>query len=161
MRRDFDALLAKYPDFERRDRLADGYAALGADLFRRDQLSASVAAYRRALRLAPAAANANRWQAQVAFVSAEYSLTRGVVDLAGYTRALELDPTLHAAHDAIERLSGTRTQHVRDMRRLAAVLAFALLLACVVILLRRTPADRRSRTDAASPLAETESEPSS
>jgi tetratricopeptide (TPR) repeat protein len=160
MRRDFDALLAKYPDFERRDRLAAGYAALGEQLFRRDRLSASLAAYRRALRLAPETADAKRWQAQVAFVSAEYSLTRGVVDLTGYTRALELDPNLRQAREAIERLSGTRTRHVRDMRRMAAVLALVLLLTCVVILLRRTPTDRASATDATSTLPETESEPS-
>jgi hypothetical protein len=141
--------------------LAAGYAALGTDLFHRDQLSASVAAYRRPVRLARGAPEANRWRAQVAYVSAEYLLTRGVVDLAGYTRALELDANLRDARDAIDRLSGTRTQHVRDMPPLAAVLARALLLACVVILLRRAPADRLSNTGAASPLSETESEPSS
>jgi tetratricopeptide (TPR) repeat protein len=160
MRRDFDALLAKYPDFERRDELAAGYAALGEHLFRHDQLSASLAAYRRALRLAPETVDAKRWQAQVAFVAAEYSLTRGVVDLTGYKRALQLDPSLREARDAIERLSGTRTRHVRDMRRMAAVLAFVLLLGCVVILLRRTPTDRTSRAHATSTLPETESEPS-
>lgn len=142
MRHQYDALLAKYPDFERRDRLAEGYAALGADLFRRDSLAAALAAYRRALRLAPEALTAKHWQARVAFVSAELSLTRGVVDLTGYTRALALDPQLREARDAIERLSGTRTQHARDMKRLAALAALVLLLACVVLLLRRAPTDR-------------------
>ncbi|HET6333823.1 MAG TPA: hypothetical protein VFG30_11465 [Polyangiales bacterium] len=160
MRRDYDALLAKYPDFEHRDRLAEGYAVLAADLFRHDSLAASLATYRRALRLAPEAPTAKQWSARVAFVSAELSLTRGVVDLTGYTRALALDPQLREAHDAIERLSGTRTQHERDMKRLAALIAFALLLTCVVLLLRRAPTDRADVAAGAAALAETESEPS-
>jgi tetratricopeptide (TPR) repeat protein len=160
MRRDYDALLAKYPDFEHRDRLAEGYAVLAADLFRHDSLAASLATYRRALRLAPEAPTAKQWSARVAFVSAELSLTRGVVDLTGYTRALALDPQLREAHDAIERLSGTRTQHERDMKRLAALIAFALLLTCVVLLLRRAPTDRADVAAGAAALPETESEPS-
>jgi tetratricopeptide (TPR) repeat protein len=145
MQRDYDALLAKYPDFERRDRLAPGYAALADDLFQRDALEAALSAYRRAVRLAPDAPDAKRWTARVAFVSAELSLTRGVVDLTSYARALSFDPGLTAARDAIERLSGTRTQHARDMKRLAALVAFVLLLACVALLVRRTP--RTDRTD--------------
>lgn len=159
MRRDYDALLAKYPDFERRDRLAEGYAVLAADLFRRDALAAALATYQRALRLGPQAPAARHWRARVAFVSAELSLTRGVVDLTGYTRALELDPTLREAADAIERLSGTRTQHERDMKRLAALIAFALLLSCVVLLLRRTPTDRTRVAADEATLPETKSEP--
>jgi hypothetical protein len=156
MRNDYDALLAKYPDFEHRDRLAEGYAALAADLFRRDSLAAALAAYRRALRLAPEALTAKNWQARVAFVSAELSLTRGVVDLTGYTRALALDPKLREASDAIERLSGTRTQHARDMKRLAALAALALLLTCVVLLLRRAPTDRAPDPVTASDLPKNE-----
>jgi hypothetical protein len=129
-------------------------------LFRRDALTLALAAYRRALRLAPVAAEARRWSAQVAFVSAELSLTRGVVDLTGYKRALELDPTLREARDAIERLSGTRTQQARDMRRLAAILALAMLLATVALLLKRGPTDRAATLAARATLPETESEPS-
>jgi hypothetical protein len=161
MRRDYDALLAKYPDFEHRDRLAEGYATLAADLFRRDSLAAALAAYRRALRLAPEALTAKQWSARVAFVSAELSLSRGVVDLTGYTRALALDPHLREARDAIERLSGTRTQHVRDMKRLAALAALALLLTCVVLLLRRAPTDRARDPNTEPGVPETKSEPSS
>ncbi|HKU37160.1 MAG TPA: hypothetical protein VJR89_03415 [Polyangiales bacterium] len=108
MRRDYDALLTRDPTFEERALLAPGYAALAADLFRRDALEASLAAWRRALRLAPDAGEARKWAAQVAFVSAEVALTRGVVDLPGYRLAMELDPQLSAAREAYRRLATVR-----------------------------------------------------
>jgi hypothetical protein len=137
MQRDFDALLAKYPTFADRARLAPGYAAVGASAVRADELAASIAAYRRALRLAPEAEAASRWRAQVAFVSAELSLTRGVVDLPGYEQALRLDPELDAARDAIDRLSGTRVRHARNMKRNAAAAALVLLSVFIALALRR------------------------
>jgi hypothetical protein len=137
MQREYDALLSKYPGFEQRAQLAPGYAARAADLFRHDALEQSLAAWRRALRLAPDSPDAKRWQAQVAFVSAELSLTRGVVDLAGYSRALELDPQLTAAREARDRLSGVRAQQAREWKRKLALAGVAALLLLVLLLLRR------------------------
>jgi hypothetical protein len=139
MQREYDALLARHPGFEERALLAPGYAARAADLFRHDALEPSLAAWRRALRLSPESPEAERWRAQVAFVSAELSLTRGVVDLAGYSRALELDPQLTAAREAHDRLSGVRAQQARELKRKLALAAVAVLLVLVLLLLRRTP----------------------
>ncbi|HKP62677.1 MAG TPA: hypothetical protein VJV78_38340 [Polyangiales bacterium] len=147
MQREYDALLAKHPGFEERAQLAPGYAARAADLFRHDALEPSLAAWRRALRLAPDSPDAKRWQAQVAFVSAELSLTRGVVDLAGYTRALELDPQLKAARDAHDRLSGARAQEARALKRKLALGGVIALLVLVLLLMRRMAAAATPKTE--------------
>jgi len=139
MQHEYDALLAKHPQFEQRALLAPGYAALAGQLFSRDALEASLAAYNRALRLDPAASQAKHWRAQTAYVSAELALTRGVVDLTGYRRALELDPQLRGARDAIDRLSGSRAQRQRNLKRNLALAAGALLLLAAVLLVRRSP----------------------
>lgn len=142
MRRDYDVLLAKYPDFEGKAKLADGYAAVGGERLAEDELSGALDGYRRALRLAPQAPDAKLWQAQVAYAGAELALSEGVVDLAAYDRALALDPNLKAAELARDRLSGAATQRIQTTKRYAAAAALALLLALAFMALRMRPPTR-------------------
>lgn len=123
--------------FEARAKLAPGYAALAASLFQRNALEPALAAYRRAIRLAPDYPEAKRWRAEIAFVSTEHALTRGVVDLSAYARALQVDPSHRAARDAFERLSGTRAQHARDKQRRWALASLAALSLLAGLLLWR------------------------
>ncbi|MDH5673607.1 MAG: hypothetical protein OEZ06_15740 [Myxococcales bacterium] len=145
--RHFDELLARFPDFGRRAELAAGYAAIGAEHLAADRLEASRAAYARALRLSPQHDEAASWRAQLAYVGAERALSRGVVDLHSYGRALQLDSKHAAASHARDRLSGRSESRQRSQRRLAAGSAIGLLLA-ILLLLRRRQGD-----SAASPTA--------
>jgi tetratricopeptide (TPR) repeat protein len=147
MERSFDLLLAKYPNFAERDKLAPGYAALGLRRFEAGQLASSLDAYRRALRLAPKNPDEVQWRAQLEFVSAELALTQGVVDLAGYERALAIEADHAGARAAYERLSGEHGKRVRENKRFAALCALGLLLAAVMVgLLGRTSAAKSQVT---------------
>jgi tetratricopeptide (TPR) repeat protein len=137
MAAEYDRLLARFPDFEARDRMAPGYAGLGAFHLEDDRLDAARDAYQRALRLQPDGSDATRWQAQLAFIDAERGVSRGVVDLDGYGRALALDPEHAQAAQAHDLLSGEKAARERTFRRLAAAAAAGLLIAFLLLLLRR------------------------
>jgi tetratricopeptide (TPR) repeat protein len=146
MAESYDRLLALFPFYGERAKLAPGYAALGQDKLARDrksgetagkELSAARDAYQRALRLAPKAPDAPRWRAQLAFIDAELSLSRGVVDLKLYERALAHDPEHAAAAQAKDRLSGAAAARDRTRKKLAALGALALLGGVAVLLLKK------------------------
>lgn len=145
MQRDYDRLLAQFPRFAEREKLAPGYAALGEQLLAQDKLEPARAAYQRALRLAPEAEDNDALRAQLAFIEAELSLTAGVVDLDGYERALRYDPSHAAAAEAKDRLSGAHALRERGRQRLLTFGAIAVLLGCCALLLRgrRKPATVR------------------
>jgi tetratricopeptide (TPR) repeat protein len=150
MQRDYDMLLAKYPAFDERAKLAPGYAAIGGMRFAGDELDAALAAYRRAVRLDPSAPDAKKWRAQAEFVAAELALENGVIDLEGYARALTLDPELHAASEARDRLSGEKLRRAQAKKRWAAGVALVLLLGLMVLVLRAraaTPLDAAPDAD--------------
>ncbi len=149
MHKEWDALLAKYPELPERAQLAPGYAALGAERLSHDDLSAAADAYRRALRLSPDNPETKRWQAQLEYVSAELSLTQGVVDLGAYQRALSLDPSLRAAKEAKDRLSGARGRRIRQTKRWAA--AFAWLVLCTLALVAVRGRGRNQLVEVAKP----------
>jgi tetratricopeptide (TPR) repeat protein len=136
MQRLYDRVLAQYPQFEDRSKMAPGYAALGRALLARDRLEPARDAFQRALRLDPQAGNAAQLRAEIAFVDAELALVSGVVDLDGYGAALRHDPDHAAAADARDRLSGARAVRARQYKRLAAGAAIAVLLLFVIALLR-------------------------
>jgi tetratricopeptide (TPR) repeat protein len=129
-------LLASYPSFAERAKMAPGYAALGEKLLARGKLTEARAAYARALRLVPAAPDADALRAQIAYADAEIALGHGVVDLAGYEQALAHDPHHAAAKEAYDRLSGAKQARERTRSRLAAIAAIALLAALLITLLR-------------------------
>ena len=132
----YDLLLAQHPDFGERAKMAGGYAALGEAALAADALDRARDAYRRALRLDPDASEADAWRARLAFVGAERSLSRGVVDLPSYERALAHDPGIAAAATARDRLTGELAARKRDRKRLAAFGAIALLLGVLFLTLR-------------------------
>jgi tetratricopeptide (TPR) repeat protein len=143
MREHYDALLARYPSFPERAKLAAGYAALADRHLQDDELDAARDAYQRALRLSPAAPEAEQWLAQLSFVTAERSLTSGVADVHGYEQALSHDPEHAAARDVRDRLTGEHAERKRTRRKLAAGGAIALLVVFLVLLVRgrREPAE--------------------
>ena len=136
MQRAFDRLLALEPGYARADKLAPGYAALGALRLLQDRLEDARDAYARAVRLGPALPDANRQRAQLAFVDAEIALGYGVVDLDGYRRALALDPDHEAAAAALDRLSGQAQARARRNKRLAAGATALLVIGVALLLLR-------------------------
>ena len=142
MRKHFDQILLKMPAYPERAKMAPGYAALGAELSAKDELQAAHDAYGRALRLAPQAEDASQWRGQLAFLRAEIALSRGVVDLDGYARALDHDPDHPTALAVSEQLSGKRQARIRARKQWAAGGAALLLLLLSVALLRGVREDR-------------------
>ena len=136
MAQHYNVLLARFPHYPERAKLAPGYAALGEFHFSADRLDAARDAYQRALRLSPQDETADDWKAQLAFISAERTLTRGVVDLHGYSKALALAPSLAAAEEARDRLSGATRIRARHTKRWAAMAAIGLLLALMLLLVK-------------------------
>lgn len=149
MAREFDALLARAPDYEGRDKLAPGYAALGAHRLSADALDEARTAFQRALRLAPEAPDAAKWRAQLEFATAELRLSRGLLDLEGYARATTLDPDHEPAAAALDLLSGARTEREHRNKRVAATLAAMLLLALAITLWRGQRRNENAPTEAA------------
>lgn len=149
MRLLYDRLLALFPMYTEATKLAPGYAALGERKLQADELVAARDAYQRALRLDPKAKEAERWRAQVAYVDAELSLSRGVLDLHLYETALHHDPDHKAAAEALDRLSGAQASRERTKKRMAAGLALGLLAAGVVLSMRT----RKRPIDDAAPAA--------
>jgi tetratricopeptide (TPR) repeat protein len=145
----YDRVLAVFPWLERGAALAPGYAALGTARLEHDRLQDARQAYDRALRLDPHAPDHKRWRAQLAFIDAEISLSRGVIDLHGYERAIGSDPTHAAARDALDRLSGARAEREQMHKRAAAFGALGLLVPLAWMLLRgRGRGARASSQDA-------------
>jgi tetratricopeptide (TPR) repeat protein len=136
MQKSYDTLLAQDPRFEERAKMAPGYAALGDALLEQDQVEAARDAYQRALRLAPDASDAEQLRGKLAFAEAEIALSDGVVDLTGYEQALRHDPTLTAAADIKDRLSGEKAARERRAKRYAAGAAIGLLVGFMALMLR-------------------------
>jgi tetratricopeptide (TPR) repeat protein len=132
----YDRLLASYPSFAERAKMAPGYAAFGEKLLAQGKLPEARAAYARALRLAPTASDADTLRAQLAYADAEIALSHGVVDLSAYEQALAHDPHHAAAKQAYDRLSGAKQARERASSRLASIAAIALLAVLLIMLLR-------------------------
>jgi tetratricopeptide (TPR) repeat protein len=129
----YDRLLALFPFYAERHKLAPGYAALGDQQLAQDKLVMARSAYQRALRLDPAAQDARHWHAQLAYTDAELALSKGVLDLKQYGAVLTLEPGHAAAAEARDRLSGAQAARERMHKRVAAgagltLLGFSLLL---------------------------------
>jgi len=132
----YDRLLASYPSFAERAKMAPGYAAYGDRLLAKGELPAARAAFARALRLGPGAPDVNKLRGQLAYLDAEIALGHGVIDLSGYEQAIAYDPHHAAAKEAQDRLSGAKQARELMRSRAAAIAAIALLLALLLALLR-------------------------
>ncbi|MBN1654775.1 MAG: hypothetical protein JXA30_13470 [Deltaproteobacteria bacterium] len=123
----FDWILASFPDFEKRSEMAPGYAAFGHNRLKADDLEKAQSAYRRALRLSPNSPAVTDWRAQIAFITAEQQLSRGIADIEGYEKALQHNPDHEAARMVIDRISGAWGMRREVARRWSKVGAVVLL----------------------------------
>ncbi len=147
MERHFARALTFHPAFAGRAQMAPGFAALGAARLKADDLQGAARAYRRALRLAPDSDAAGKWRAQLAFVTSERLLTKGVVDLIGYRKALEHDPAHGGANEAVDRLSGAwgaRRRVAKYWARIGAVMLLAVFGLCLLYSRRRPAKPKKS-----------------
>lgn len=148
----FEKALRIDPLHARRSEMAPGFATLGAARTAQDDLRGAVAAYRRALRVAPDSADSAGWRAQLGYLQAERTLSRGVVDMPGYREVLEIDAGHAGATDALDRLSGAWSARAERMRRLSAIAAILILSVFgfgMLRLLRRTPKETIAATPSA------------
>lgn len=104
----FADVLARAPDVENGEAMAEGYALIAAQHPRR-----AAWAYRRALRLAPDHANASRWRAELAFFEAERDRRRGFADVAAYERVIALNREHAGARDTIESIRSPEVNGAR------------------------------------------------
>ncbi|MDD9941149.1 MAG: hypothetical protein OXU20_08935 [Myxococcales bacterium] len=137
----FDVALRTYPLASERADMAVGYAALGDDRMAHDDLVTAEHAYQRAHRLTDSAEARKRYAARLWFARSERAVSAGVVDLAGYDKALALDPTLAGAWHARNVLDGTKRRQERQQRRWAAAGALAFTLALLWLLIRVPSSD--------------------
>jgi tetratricopeptide (TPR) repeat protein len=129
MARHFDQILADYPDYEKRSEMAPGYAAMGQKYLNSDDLAPAMRAYRRAIRLSPTHSAVSDWRAQLAFVTSEQQLSRGVANLEGYKKVLQHDPEHKAAETVIDRISGAwemRQENAKRWSKIGAVILLSL-----------------------------------
>ncbi len=139
------------------------YAQLAASYLENGELERALSAYRRALRLLPDGQESARFQARVRYIEAELRLDQGVVDLAGYQHALNLDPSLAQAQDTLDVMSGERAARARLSQRIVGFIAALLMLVAAFALLRsaRLSAARSAvpKDETSSPAKSSEPEP--
>jgi cytochrome c-type biogenesis protein CcmH/NrfG len=145
MRSFYDSVLRAAPSLASRGDLAPGYAVLAARELEADRLDEALRLYGRAVRLAPDHSSADAWRAEIAFIEAEQSLSRGVVDIGSYERAVALRPGHASATRALATLDPT-SEAAREVTRKwwAAGAAALLVLAAVFLLQRRRRGAARS-----------------
>lgn len=102
----------------------------------RDRPRDALLAARRALRLSPHAAHAEKTRALVLYLEAEQRSAEGVADLPRLEQALALDPKLTPATKLLDELSGARSQRDRQLEQRAGLAAAGLLALAALLLLR-------------------------
>jgi tetratricopeptide (TPR) repeat protein len=127
MAKAFDKALARAPMLERRAETVRGYLAL-AKSFEGSDRGRALGLARKAARVDPAGPRFREAEAEVAFLEAEELASRGVVDAAGYARAVDLDPKNESAVAAFSRIKEKSDLRLAAMRRFAAGAAFVLAL---------------------------------
>ena len=140
MRQAFDQVLARSPDFERADEMADGYLAF-AKKHAEDRREQALLALRRAERITKNEASKRSIQSLVLTLEAGRLAERGIADKSLLKRAVELDPDNALARDEILELSRVTPPSDRRTRyAIAAAIGLSAVLGMLVILLRpRTP----------------------
>ena len=141
LRAKLDEVLLRAPTLPQRAQMAPAYAELGADALARDDLPEALRLFRRAVRLDPHGARADRWRGQLAFIEAEQLLSRGVADVEGYRQALAHMPGHAGALSALDGLTGSPERRVESSRRWAFAIAALLLALAAILLLRRRRSD--------------------
>jgi len=130
---EFDAVLARQPDLNRRIETVAGYYAYAVAIETRDRPGA-VAALRKALLLDPAGARAPQIESELAYLDGEALATKGIEDTESYRRALALDPANARAESALARIEDARAESASKVRKWTTASAvFALAVVCLIL----------------------------
>ncbi|MBX3270861.1 MAG: hypothetical protein KF729_11400 [Sandaracinaceae bacterium] len=133
MRRAYDDVLARAPELEDPLPVASAYALLGDRALVANRLDRAETDFRRALRLAPEAADAPRWRARVELVRAQRAAARGVWDQAAFARVLADDPEEPVAQAALAGLAPPAVVRAHDASPARARWGMAAALLLVLL----------------------------
>jgi tetratricopeptide (TPR) repeat protein len=145
---DFDDVLARQPDWDRKSELVPAYVFDAQALLATDKkLAATV--FEKALALDPAGPRAAQIKSALALLEGEALEARGVTDEEPFRRALALDPSNEAAAAALERMNdaaGARRK-AWERRFIEAGAALGIISALILFVgpRRRGAATRRRR----------------
>jgi hypothetical protein len=148
MRASYDQVLARAPEFERADEMADGYFAY-ASAHADDQRDRALLALRRAERIGSDPGKKKKIQSLLLSLEAERRAERGIPDKSLLKQAVEIDPHNARARESLLGLSRAAPPPDRGTRyAVAAAIGLSALLGVLFILLRpRTPAPEASTAD--------------
>jgi len=148
MRASYDQVLARAPEFERADEMADGYFAY-AKAHADDQRERALLGLRRAERIGKDPQSKKRIQSFLLSLEAERRAERGIPDKSLLKQAVEIDPDNARAREALLALSRAAPPPDRGTRyAVAAAIAVSALLGVLFILLRpRTPLPKSPAAD--------------
>jgi hypothetical protein len=142
---EFDAVLARQPDLDRRTETVGGYYAYAVAIEAKDRSGAN-AALRKALALDPNGARASQIQSELAYLDAEDLASRGVVDREAYRRSLALDPANARADAALQRIDDERADNASRVRKWTTASAvFALAVVALILFAGTRRRARRAR----------------
>ncbi|HEY2748924.1 MAG TPA: hypothetical protein VGL86_30090 [Polyangia bacterium] len=134
---DYGWILAHDPNYARRAEMAHAFARYADSVKDQGEVPRALGLWRQAIDLAPDGPDARYAGARVALYDALEALRAGHADVAGFERALALDPSLGEAHAGL-----TRARWLQARRRWIVIggeLAAALVLAIALFILwRRT-----------------------
>jgi hypothetical protein len=150
MRKRYDEVLAKDPEFQNSEQLASGYLAYAhskAGVAPSDALDA----LRRAHRLTQIDDMRRQIDSLLYAIEAEQLIAHGVADQVLLQRAIELDPNNPRATRALAEISRSNTETPIAMRRFAAAGVVGLVAALAALFLTR-----RARSAATKPASATE-----
>ncbi|MBX3187168.1 MAG: hypothetical protein KF819_09140 [Labilithrix sp.] len=130
----FDKVLARQPMLDRRGEMVSAYV-LYAQKIQDSDPAASLAAFRKAARLAPPEGpRVPQIKAEIAYLEGKDLLARGINDVEPFKRALALDPAHAKARAELDRLEATSVER-HDRTRAVAGAGAVLLVAVIGILL--------------------------
>jgi hypothetical protein len=138
----FERVLAREPMFERRGEMVPGLVDFAKSLEASD-LARARSLLRKALRVEPDGPRARQVEAELAYLDAVEWSSRGVVDDAGFRRALALDPNNVGAKRALDRIRDASEARIESgLRYGASVLGIATLVAAIGLFAFRRAAAR-------------------
>jgi hypothetical protein len=123
-------ILAHDPSYAHRGEMAHAFARYAESMRDQGDVPKALGLWRQAIDLQPDGPDARPAQARVALYDALQALEHGHADVAGFKRALALDPSLSEAHKGLSRAewmqSRRRWVHAAEAAGVALALAFGL-----------------------------------